>query len=204
MRKQKLNEAEEIKKEIRVIGIDDAPFKKSDSKCMIIGTIFRGGNYIDGLISGEVKIDGEDSTENISRMIRRTRHYGQLNCIILDGIAVAGFNVVDIKSLNKKTSLPVIVIMRKLPSIKKIEMALNSFMRKEEAGDRMKLIKKAGSIYSVKIEGRRVYFQAAGISQVKAAEIIRVTSTHSLIPEPLRVAHLIAAGIMNGESRGRA
>ena len=53
----------EIKKEIRVVGIDDSPFKKSEKKCLILGAIFRGGNYIDGLISSKASIDGDDSTE---------------------------------------------------------------------------------------------------------------------------------------------
>jgi hypothetical protein len=37
-----------------------------------------------------------------------------------------------------------------------------------------------------------------------AARIIQITSTRSNIPEPLRVAHLIATGIVLGESRGKA
>jgi len=37
-----------------------------------------------------------------------------------------------------------------------------------------------------------------------AAKIVRISATHSLIPEPLRIAHIIASGIKNGESHGRA
>ena len=193
-----------VKKEIRVLGIDDSPFSKSEKKCMIVGTVFRGGNYIDGLLSAEVHVDGDDSTEKIAKLARKTRHYDQLNCILLDGIAVAGFNVVDINELSRKTGIPVIVIMRKMPSMKKIERALKSFLTAEKAEKRMNLIKKAGRICSTSIQKRKVYFQAAGISGTRAIEIIRITSTHSLIPEPLRVAHLIAQGIIKGESRGRA
>jgi len=193
-----------IKKEIRVIGIDDSPFKKSDKECMIIGTIYRGGNYIDGLVSSKVKIDGNDATKIIIGLVKKTRHYGQLSCIMLDGIALGGFNVVDINELGKETGIPVVVIMRKLPDLKKIDRALKSFMKKGEAEKRMKIIRKAGNIYSTRIKDRRVYFQLSGIAPSKAGEIIRVTTTHSLIPEPLRVAHLIASGIIKGESKGRA
>ena len=193
-----------VKKEIRVIGIDDSPFEKLEKECMIIGTIYRGGNYIDGLVSSKVKIDGNEATKRMVELLKKTRHYQQLNCIMLDGIALAGFNVVDINELSKKAKIPVIVIMRKLPSFRKIQRALNSFMKKSEAEKRMEIIKKAGDIYSTKIKARKIYFQISGITPSKASEIIRTTATHSLIPEPLRVAHLIASGIIKGESRGRA
>lgn len=189
-----------IKKEIRVIGIDDSPFNKKDRKCLVIGTIFRGGNYIDGVVSCSVDVDGDNSTETLAAMINKTRHKGQLNCIMINGIAVGGFNIVDIQQLSRKTKLPVIVVVRKMPSFKEISSAL----RRINSGSKMKAIKKAGEVHSVKIKEKRVYFQIAGISAAKAAEIIRVTSTHSLIPEPIRVAHLIAGGIVKGESKGRA
>jgi len=37
-----------------------------------------------------------------------------------------------------------------------------------------------------------------------AEEIIRLSTTRSAIPEPVRVAHLIAAGVVTGESKGNA
>lgn len=189
-----------IKKEIRVLGIDDSPFKKSEKNCLIVGTIFRGGNYIDGLLSTSVEVDGNDATEKLIKLIEKTRHYEQLNCIMLDGIAVAGFNVIDIKRLNARTGLPVIVLMRRLPDLGQISSAL----KKMKAESKMQTIKKAGTIYKTKIGKRNAYFQTAGISPIKAKGIIGITTTHSLIPEPLRVAHIIASGIKRGESRGRA
>ena len=50
---------------------------------------------------------------------------------------------------------------------------------------------------------KKVYYQAIGLSDQDVEQIIRLTCTHSQIPEALRVAHLIASGI-RGESRGRA
>ncbi len=189
-----------IKKEIRVIGIDDSSFDKKDKECLVVGTIFRGGNYIDGVVSCNIEIDGDNATDRISAMINKTRHRGQLNCIMLNGIAVGGFNVIDIQGLSKKTKLPVIVVIRRMPSFKEITKALQRINSLEKMG----LIKRAGMVHSLNVKGRNVYFQIAGISAGRAAEIIRVTSTHSLIPEPIRVAHLIAGGISRGESRGRA
>ncbi len=49
-----------------------------------------------------------------------------------------------------------------------------------------------------------VYLQHCGIELEDAREIVRMSSTHSNIPEPLRAAHLIATGIVCGESTGKA
>jgi hypothetical protein len=45
--------------------------------------------------------------------------------------------------------------------------------------------------------------QIVGITRSDAEKLVKLTSTRSLLPEPLRVAHLIATGIVRGESVGR-
>ena len=48
-----------------------------------------------------------------------------------------------------------------------------------------------------------VYVQRVGLSAEEAVAAIRATTPHGSVPEPLRVAHLIAGGVTTGESRGR-
>ena len=193
-----------IKKEFRILGIDDSPFNKfTDKECLIVATVFRGGNYMDGLLSTKVKVDGEDSTKKLIQIIKKTKHKGQLRCIMIDGVALAGFNVINIKELNKKTKLPVIVITRRRPNFRKIENALKR-ANKKTWKKKLNLMKKAGEIFRVKIKNKNLYFQIAGIQEKEAKEIIKIATTHAIIPEPLRISHLIASGIVLGESRGRA
>ena len=55
-----------MKSEIRVLGIDDSPFDKStDSTVLLIGTFFRGGNFMDGVLSTTIQRDGDDTTVKI-------------------------------------------------------------------------------------------------------------------------------------------
>jgi len=186
-----------LKKEIRVIGIDDAPFNKfKKGKVLVVGTVFRGGLYLDGVLSTKVSVDGNDATKNIIEMINKCKFKPQLQCIFLDGIAVGGFNVIDVKELNKKTKLPVIVIIRRNPNIEKIKKTLIRINKK----NKIKLIEKAGSVVPV----GKIYIQLTGLSIDKAKEILKIVCTRSLIPEPIRIAHLIASGITFGESRGKA
>ena len=190
----------QVKKEYRILGIDDGHFKRTDESVIVIGTIFRGGEWMDGIITTEVKIDGYDSTEKLISLVKRTKHFGQLRCILLNGIALGGFNVIDIQELTKKTKLPVIVIIRKYPDFKKIKSALESF----GAISKMGIINRAGEVYNTGLKNKKIYFKVAGITPDNAKIIIKLSSTRSMVPEPLRAAHLIASGVTTGESKRRA
>ncbi|MBN2457657.1 DUF99 family protein [Candidatus Woesearchaeota archaeon] len=191
-----------VKNEIRVLGIDDMPFDKfKDKETKVVGVMYRGGSFLDGVLSTVVKVDGDDATQKISEMVNRSRFKKQIRCILLDGIAVAGFNVIDIVRLSTMTGLGVIVIMRSMPETERIHKAL----RKLGMDKKIPLLQNAGKIHAVSDVNRgQICMQCHGISARKAKEIIRTTSTHSFIPEPIRVAHMIGQGVKLGESKGNA
>ncbi len=186
-----------VKKEIRVIGIDDSPFNKfGKSKVLVVGVVMRGGSWVDGILSAKVAVDGNDSTIKIADMINKCKFKPQLQCIFLDGIAVAGFNVIDVMELNKKTKLPVIIVIRRKPDIANIKKTLIKINKK----NKIKLIEKAGSVMQI----NDIFVQLTGIDLEQARKILKIVCTRSLIPEPIRLAHLIASGVTVGESKGRA
>ncbi|MEM7821268.1 MAG: DUF99 family protein [Candidatus Aenigmatarchaeota archaeon] len=191
-----------IKKEIRILGFDDGAFApRDDANVPLIGVIFRGGEFLDGALKTEVKIDGNDATEKIINIVNSSRHKQQLKVIMFDGVTVGGFNVIDIKEVNEKTGIPVIVINRKLPDINKVRNALKNF---DDFERRWNSILNAGKIKECRIKNKKVYYQLIGLDDKDAKEIIRLSSTRSFIPEPLRIAHIIATAIAKGESSGRA
>jgi len=187
-----------IKSQIRILAIDDSPL--IHEKVMIIGAFFRGGEQLDGILRGEIIKDGLDTTEVFTRMINDSKFHAQIRVILLDGITYAGFNPVDITSLFKETGVPVISFMRSCPDLEKIKLALSNLPDSEK---RWEIIRRAGKIYKIK-QDNPVYIQLCGLDKESAVKIIRMTSTHSNIPEPLRVAHLIATGVVLGESTGKA
>lgn len=192
-----------IKTEIRIAGFDDAPFiPRSVGKVPVIGVVFRGGSFLDGVFKTEVTIDGMDATDILIKLVNESKHKKQLRVVMFKGITVGGFNMIDISKLYEKTGLPVIVVNRKMPNLKDIRIALKNF---NDFEDRWKCVKKAGKIYKMKIEkNKNIHFQFRGLKQGEVETIIRLSCTRSLIPEPLRVAHLIASALIKGESRGRA
>jgi endonuclease V-like protein UPF0215 family len=186
-----------IKPEIRVLGVDDGPFiPHTKGQVPVIGVVFRGGYWLDGVLHTKIAVDGFDATEKIVAMITSSPHYKQLRVIMLNGVTFAGFNIVDVKALNAATKLPVITVTREKPDLAKIHKALKNLPKSQE---RWNTILNAGEPFEVPTRRgkKKIYMQVAGISRDDAQKILRLTSTRSNIPEALRVAHLIASGIVS-------
>ena len=184
-----------IKPEIRVLGVDDGAFTPHvEAWVPVIGVVFRGGYWLDGVIHTKIEVDGFDAADKISSMIMNSPHYKQLRVIMLNGITFAGFNIVDIRKLNAQTELPVIAVTRNRPNLEEIRKALRNLPSSEQ---RWRTVLNAGAIREVttRNENEQIYVHIAGISEDNAVKILRLTSTRSNVPEALRVAHLIASGI---------
>lgn len=184
-----------IKQEIRVVGVDDGVFAPhTKGLADVIGIVFRGGYWLDGMMKTEVTIDGMDATEKIAEMVKASPHYAQLRVVMLNGVTFAGFNVVDVTKLSKLTGLPVIAVTREKPDFDNIRKALKHLPQSET---RWKIIENASGL--IRVRSRRgeepIFMQIAGISKEDAEKIVKKTSTRSNVPEPLRVAHIIASGL---------
>lgn len=182
-----------VKPEIRVLGVDDGPFTPHKGHAPVVGVVFRGGYWLDGVLSTKVKVDGFDATDKIATMIVESPHYRQVRIMMLEGVTFGGFNVVDIKELNALTELPVIVVTRNKPDFREIHAAVKKLPNSTE---RWAAVQNAGQVFEVHTRSMRekVYMEISGIRESDARRILQLTSTRSSIPEPLRVAHLIASG----------
>lgn len=180
--------------ELRFLGVDDGAFSKQDSSVIIIGVVTRGNSVVEAVLSDEVVVDGDDATEKIISLARKARP--QLHAIFLNGIALAGFNAVDINAVAREAKIPVVAIVRKKPDMKSIESALSKV---PNGAKKLETIRAAGRLFK---DG--VFFQAAGATPGEARDLMRAAAQRAKVPECLRLAHLIASGVTMGESAGRA
>ncbi len=190
-----------IKPEIRVLGVDDGTFvPRTKGTVDVVGIVYRGRYWLDGVMRTDVRVDGLDATEKIAAMIKKSPHYKELRVVILDGITFAGFNVVDINELFEMVDLPVLAVVREKPDLKKIRKALENLPGCER---RWRAVESAGKIFEVHTRdtGEVVYMQIAGVTQEDAEKILKVTSMRSSVPEALRVAHIIASGLTRSEEK---
>lgn len=90
-----------------------------------------------------------------------------------------------------------VVVVRKKPDILAMEDALRKHFR--DAEERIALLRKTPPL--VELVPDKLYFQTVGLDEKTAAEVIKVTTRTGFIPEPLRLAHMIASAVMTGESK---
>lgn len=180
-----------------VVGFDDAPFDRSHrGDVLVVGAIFAGGRF-DGVISTRVRRDGANATQRLIDCLTGSKYFDQLQAILLQGIAFAGFNVVDLRELRRASGLPVLVVVRHPPDFQIIREAL---LQKVPGGARKwRLIEAAGPVEPV----AGLYVQRCGITLENTAALLAGLQQNGQLPEPLRVAHMVAGGVTTGESRHR-
>ena len=184
-----------IKPEIRVLGIDDGCFVPHTKGAVdVVGVVYRGGYWFEGVMKTEITLDGLDATEKIANMIKNSSFYGEIRVIVLDGVTFAGFNVVDISELSRRVNLPVMSVVREKPDLEDIRSALKNLPDFEV---RWQAMENAGKLFEVETRTGEnpIYMHIAGIMPKDAEKVMKATSTRSLIPEALRVAHIIASGL---------
>jgi len=188
-----------VKPEIRVVGFDDGTFSFSSklkrNKTLLFGVVMKSSKEVVGAVSRWITVDGTDATEKLIDAVVNSR-FKDLGVIMLKGITYGGFNVVDLEALHRETGLPVIVVVRKRPDLKAMELALRKHFPDWE--ERVKLLRKAPPLLEM-IPGK-LYVQVVGLEPETAFEVVKVTTRTGLIPEPLRLAHIVASAVMTGES----
>jgi endonuclease V-like protein UPF0215 family len=97
------------------VGFDDAPFPPDHrGNVLVVGAVY-ASERLDGVLSCHVRRDGANARERLAACIQRSRFYPQLHAVLLQGIALAGFNVVDMHALSARLARPVIAIVRHRP-----------------------------------------------------------------------------------------
>jgi endonuclease V-like protein UPF0215 family len=193
--------ARTIKCGVRVLGIASGVIKMSGGRhahgkrCLLVGVV-RRQIVIEGILSTSVAIDGGDATSQIIKLARDTRFRDQIKLIALNGIAIAGLNIIDINELEKRLGVQTIMITRSRPHKSKLMEAVRKGIReKAQLLEKESLISEVNSRIAIRKQGG-LYIQAREGSQFPDSIISEAFET-------LRIAHLIARGISTGESKGR-
>jgi endonuclease V-like protein UPF0215 family len=180
-----------------LLGIDDGPFEKFASQSVpIVGVMMEGSDLVEAVALTRFEVDGEDVTGFLADWIGSLRFRPALHGVLFAGITIAGLAVIDVPELARRTGLQVVVVNRRKPEDEGLVAAL------ETAGlaARRATLERAPRPFPV--DG--LHAAQAGGEPETAAALVRAARGKSLLPEPLRLAHLIARAVALGESRGRA
>jgi endonuclease V-like protein UPF0215 family len=182
---------------LHFLGIDDGPFDKfEDDDVQIVGVMMEVPNLMEFVATTRFPVDGPDVTGFLADWITGLRVRDALHGVWLGGITIAGLSVIDLEALANRLSLPVMAVNRRPPRNDRLVAALAS------AGfaDRIPLVER--SPVPVEVDDH-LHVTVAGLPGDEAVRCVRASRLKSELPEPLRLAHLIARAFATGESRGR-
>lgn len=181
-----------------LLGIDDGPFEKfrSGESTPIVGVTMEGADLVESVAVTRFPVDAPDVSDFLTNWIGKLRVRPGLQGVIFGGITIAGLSVLDPFALAERLDLPVLLVNRREPTNERLREAL------ERAGfaERIPLLDRAPEPFPV---GERLHAAAAGADAERARALLGNSVRKSDLPEPLRLAHLIARAIARGESRGR-
>src|SRR3989442_2751938 len=190
-----------MKAQSRILGVDDAPFTFTDEYVPVVGVVMRAPSYVEGVLTTRVHVDGTDGTDALASAISQSRYRKGLGLILVDGAALGGFNVVDIDALRESTGVPVATVTRERPDLDAMERVLR---RKFPDWERRLEILQRKELIRVETAHKRLHATVAGLPPPELTEAIHRCTIRGALPEPVRVAHLIATAIVKGESKGKA
>lgn len=185
------------KRQIRAIGFDDAPFIRHQTAPVNISGVVCANTRFEGMVWGAIQPDGLDATEVICQLLIGKKFLPQLHLVLLDGIGFGGLNLVDLPQLAQRLQLPCIAVMRKLPNIDKMKQAMSRLPHYQQ---RLAVLQRAGKIHAYP----PFFFQVCGEQPEIIAQALRYLTDCGKVPEALRLAHLIGAAVINGESSSQA
>ena len=180
-----------------LLGIDDGPFEKGRDECApVVGVLMEGPDLVEAVALTEFPLDGAQPAEFLADWVAGLRCASGLHGIVLGGITIAGLGIVDIELLSGKLNLPVMIVNRHAPTNDRLNHAL------EAAGlaERVAIVERAPGAWEL---DRGLWVAHVGTSRVEAERLLKAARGKSLLPEPLRLAHLIGAAVATGQSRGR-
>lgn len=170
-------------KDTRVFAFDDSPFSREDEFTGLIGVIMRKDYYIETLASRIIQVDGNDVTEKMQEMVEEKG--SGVKVLMVQGTTFAGFNILDAKKLYGETSIPIINILDHEPDMAAIENALRAHFSDWE--------KRYATFDANFSRFGSLFIQSFGIEPKVAYKFSRMMTRQGLIPEPLRIADMVAS-----------
>lgn len=180
--------------DIRVVGVDDGSFgpanSRRDQQVLLVAAFLRGFR-LETIELTLIERDGLDVTQKLWPLLKNKK----VDAILLSGVTFAGFNVLDVVMLARLTRRPVIVVAGRRPNNASMLFALRKHF--PDWPERWRRIRQLGRPRKVvtSTEEPPLYFEAFGIAPKRSAALLRSLSITSRLPEPLRMAGLIARGL---------
>lgn len=177
------------------VGIEDGPFlsrRLGGSTAHLVVAQLEGPHLVKARV-GRITVDGMDATLMVSRLLSSLQP--RESPILLAGATFAGFNIINPRVLQRRFRTPTIVVIGSRPNNRAVKRALVKHF--PDWKRRWRILSGLGPLHQVRTfrnEGP-IFYEAFGCEDVEARRILRRWAYVSRVPEPLRVAGLVARGL---------
>lgn len=178
---------------IRVLGVSES-FQKNRKidRSILAGVVMRADRIIDGFAFGTATIGGMDATQTILEIFNKL-HRNDINIIMLNGCIISWFNVIDLNKVYEETHLPLICVTYE--ESEGLEKYFKQYFPKDWK-ERIEVYHRNGVRRLVSLKtGCQVYVRHFGVTLKEAQKVINKFLHQGAIPEPLRVARLLAKAV---------
>ena len=185
------------KKGFRALGISESFIKGVSEESILAGVVMRADMTIDGFTFSKATVGGMDATEKILEMYRGLKR-DDITLLLLNGCVISWYNVIDLHRVAEETGLPLICVTYNESA------GLEKYFKElfpEDWESRVEIYRKNKSRTAVKLStGYTVYIRFIGMKMEEAKGILNKFTSHGSIPEPLRVARLLARSLVKNLS----
>jgi endonuclease V-like protein UPF0215 family len=174
-----------------IVGVEDGSFQESVTRRTILAVVLFKGLDIENITITKITVDSLDATEKLAEILDEWK----FGAVMLSGVSFAGFNIIDPTTIHKEFGKPVIIVTRTKPNNKTVHRTLKRHFNDWRM--RWKVFEKLVSFHKVVVlvDESPVYVETIGADAKWACNLVQSLSVCCRVPEPIRVARLIARGL---------
>jgi uncharacterized protein len=178
-----------VKPGVRALGIAES-YRGTDGESTLCGAVVRADRTVDGFVFDSCTVGGTDATDAITTLYRRLDRE-DVQYVLIAGLALAWYNVVDLWALAAALDRPVLSITFEA-STEGLEAGLRGAFSGMALTERRAIYDRQPPRQPVDVGEGVVFYRSVGRPDGDAATIIREFTPEGGRPEPLRVARLAA------------
>jgi len=186
------------KRGVRALGVAES-FVKGREKSILAGVVMRADLIVDGFGFSTTTVGGMDATDSIIRLYKGLRR-DDINVLLLNGCVISWYNVVDLPRLAESLEIPLICV-----TYEESEGLEKYFMEyfPDDWTRRVEVYRRNGARTPIKLHtGHTILVRFLGMEENEAKILLDKFTLHGAVPEPLRVARLLARSLLRAELRG--
>lgn len=156
----------------------------------LAGVLMTADGRIEDFVFGRCTVGGTDVTDEMITLVDRLERE-DTSVILVAGIALAWYNIVNLERLADTVSPPVIAVS--FEESDGLEDAIKDAFEDEQRRDRLERYQSLPPRDAITVAGRTLFIRSPDLSMERASDIVEAYMAEGTDrPEPLRVANLAA------------